>query len=72
MSKRQRIFQGVLMALFMSLSMSTFMTILNVGLGSYFFQAWLRGWGIGFIVSLPLTFLLPPFIQWLIKKIGIK
>jgi hypothetical protein len=43
--------------------MSFVMVVINVGLHTNFVIPWLKGWLIGFIVSLPLAFLLPPLLQ---------
>ncbi|MDR1247408.1 MAG: DUF2798 domain-containing protein [Clostridiales Family XIII bacterium] len=55
----------------MSLCMSVAMAAINVGLNSHFWAAWLSGWGIGFIVSLPFSFFIPPLIQKVMKKLNI-
>ena len=70
MNKR-RVFTSVFMAFCMSFCMSLVMSIVNVGFVDYFLQAWLRSWSIGFIVALPLSFLLPSAIQKLATKLGI-
>jgi hypothetical protein len=59
------------MAVLMSLCMSLAMAAINVGLNIHFWKAWLSGWGIGFVVSLPFSFFVPPLIQKLMKKWGI-
>ena len=65
---RKRIFTALCMALLMSFFMSFVMTAVNVGFTDHFPIAWSRSWAIGFIVALPLVFILPPSIQ----KIGSK
>jgi hypothetical protein len=55
----------------MSAAMSAAMVIINVGLNSHFFKAWLSGFGIGFLVSLPFSFFLPPLIQKVMAKLHI-
>jgi hypothetical protein len=47
------------------------MTALNIGFGEKFLIPWLTGWGIGFVVSLPLSFFLPPFLQKIMKRLKI-
>jgi hypothetical protein len=59
------------MALIMSMFIALIMTIVNIGFNDLFLKAWLTGWGMGFLVSLPLSVLLPPAIQHLMKKLGI-
>jgi hypothetical protein len=55
----------------MSAAMSAAMVVINVGLNSHFFKAWLSGFGIGFLVSLPFSFFLPPLIQKVMAKLHI-
>jgi hypothetical protein len=59
------------MAIIMSLCMSLAMAAINVGLTDHFLAAWLSGWGIGFLVSLPFSFFVPPLIQKIMKKLNI-
>jgi hypothetical protein len=48
------------------------MTTINVGLDKpYFITAWLQGGGIGFMVSLPLSFFVPSLIQKLMRTLKI-
>jgi hypothetical protein len=47
------------------------MTAINVGFNSHFLKAWVSGWGIGFLVSLPLSFLVPPLLQKIMHKYGV-
>jgi hypothetical protein len=51
--------------------MSLAMTIMNVGINDRFIAAWAKGWLTGFLVSLPLSFVLPPFLQNMIKVFNI-
>jgi hypothetical protein len=71
LSIRQILFFGFCMAILMSLCMSLAMALINVGPGRYFWGAWLSGWGIGFLVSLPFSFFVPPLIQKLMAKLRI-
>jgi hypothetical protein len=59
------------MAVIMSLCMSFAMAAINVGPGDGFVPAWLSGWAIGFVVSLPFSFFIPPLIQQAMRKFGI-
>jgi NhaP-type Na+/H+ and K+/H+ antiporter len=59
------------MAVFMSAAMAAVMVVINVGLNSHFFSAWLPSFGIGFVVSLPFAFFLPPLIQKVMMKLHI-
>jgi hypothetical protein len=71
MTIRQILFFGACMAVIMSLFMSLAMAAINVGLNSHFWGAWLSGWGIGFLVSLPFSFFVPPLIQKVMKQLHI-
>jgi hypothetical protein len=71
LSIRQILFFGTCMAVLMSLCMSVAMAAINVGWNSHFWSAWLSGWGIGFIVSLPFSFFVPPLIQKVMQKLNI-
>ncbi|MDR1329150.1 MAG: DUF2798 domain-containing protein, partial [Oscillospiraceae bacterium] len=71
LSIRQIFFFGICMAAIMSLCMSFAMAAINVGFNAGFTPAWLSGWGIGFVVSLPFSFFVPPLIQKIMKKFGI-
>jgi hypothetical protein len=72
MSKRQMVFFGSILSVIMSLSMALAMTIINVGLDKpYFIKAWLEGGGIGFLVSLPLSFFVPSLIQKLMGALKV-
>jgi hypothetical protein len=51
--------------------MAFVMTAVNVGFGSNFVTVWLTGAGIGFVVSLPLAFILPPLLQKIMKMLKI-
>jgi hypothetical protein len=59
------------MAVIMSLFMSLAMAAINVGWNSHFWGAWLSGWGIGFLVSLPFSFFVPPLIQKVMRQLNI-
>jgi len=47
------------------------MTAVNAGFGPHFLKAWPTSWLIGFVVALPLAFVLPPAIQKLAVKLKI-
>jgi hypothetical protein len=63
--------QGISMTLIMSLCMAFVMTAANSGFGSSFVSLWLTGAGVGFVVSLPLSFFLPPLLQKIMKWLKI-
>jgi hypothetical protein len=67
----QIVFNGFWMAFIMSICMAFVMAVVNVGLGSNFVAAWLSGAGVGFVVSLPLSFFLPPLLQKIMKRLKI-
>jgi hypothetical protein len=67
----QILFNGFCMALIMSVCMAFVMTAVNIGFGDNFLSAWLTGTAIGFVVSLPLSFFLPPFLQKIMKWLKI-
>jgi hypothetical protein len=71
MTIAQIVFNGFWMACVMSICMAFVMTAVNVGFGSNFVAAWLTGAGVGFVVSLPLSFFLPPFLQKIMKRLKI-
>jgi hypothetical protein len=51
--------------------MSFAMALINVGVRPGFLKAWFQGWAIGFIVSLPFSFIVPPLIQKIMARYGI-
>jgi hypothetical protein len=57
------------MSFFMSVGMSFVMTAANMGFSELFVGAWLRGVGIGFLASLPLSFLIPALMGKLCDKL---
>ena len=63
MSRKRIVFTSFCMALLMSFFMSFVMTAANAGFVDRFLMIWMRSWAIGFIVALPLAFILPPMIQ---------
>ena len=71
MTKRQIIFQKFTTAFFMSACMSFVMVLINIGFVEDLFFIFLRRWPIGFAVALPLSFILPPFVQKLIKVLKV-
>lgn len=63
-------YYSVLIALFMSVAMafsiSLLLTYINVGLTEDFLQKWLRWFGIGFAVGLPVALVVFPIIKRLV------
>ncbi len=68
---KMTVFMALGMAFFMSLGMSLVMTSVNVGFVDRFPFIWLRSWCIGFIVALPLSFILPVIFRKAAVKLGI-
>ena len=71
MTKKQIIFQKFTTAIIMSACMSFTMIVVNLGFVPNLFSIFLRRWPIGFAVALPLSFILPPLVQKLIKVLRI-
>lgn len=66
------LFMSLGMAFFMSMGMSFMMTSVNFGIFSDgFFFFWGRGWCIGFIVALPLAYLIPKLLRAIAAKTGL-
>jgi uncharacterized membrane protein YjjP (DUF1212 family) len=66
-ARRQAVF-GLLMALFYSAVMSGAFALMAHGLHREALTAWVRGWGVGFMIAVPIGFLLRPFagkLAWL-------
>jgi hypothetical protein len=55
------------MPVVMPLCLAFFMAAINAG----FLIARMSGWEAGFVVSLPLSFFLPPFLQTVMKRLKI-
>ncbi len=68
--KRAEIWFGVIMALAMSFTMSTVMTIANVGFVHNFLVVWLRGFAIGTVVATPTAFLVAPLAKKLANRMS--
>ncbi len=66
-------YESLVFAFFMGLGMSFFMsfimTLINVGMNRVFFKIWMGNWGIGSIVAVPVSLILPPFISRLVKMV---
>lgn len=72
MSVKYRILAALVTSLLISMGMSFIMALLNFGIADGFLGVWFKGWGIGFIVSMPLSYLLPPIVQRFLNKRGIE
>jgi cytosine/uracil/thiamine/allantoin permease len=59
------------MAIIMSMFVSFAMTVINFGFTTNLMELWMGGWAIGFFVSLPLSFLLPPLLQKIMERLKI-
>ncbi len=58
---------STLIAFLMSLFMSFVLTAVNIGFRSYFMVAWLRSFGLGFVVALPTSLLVIPLVRRMIE-----
>ena len=67
--KYQSLVMGLCMAIGMSFFMSLFMTLVNVGLHEKFLGIWMRSLGLGLIVAIPTSLILPKFITKLVDRI---
>ncbi|MDR1143095.1 MAG: DUF2798 domain-containing protein [Spirochaetaceae bacterium] len=71
MTLRQILFSGFWTALIMSLCIAFVITAANAGLGGRFTAEWLANAAVGFIISLPLSFFLPPLLMKIMKLLKI-
>lgn len=69
MNIKQVVFMNFLIALVFSVTMGFAMLYLNVGMVPGFLQMWMGSTLTGFIVALPLSFLIVPPIQKLSMKL---
>ena len=54
----------------MMISLMTFViTLVNVGWADYFFQAWMKAFGIAYVVGVPVIFFLAPIARKLTGKV---
>ena len=54
----------------MMISLMTFViTLVNVGMGAHFLGAWLRAFGIAYVIGVPVIFFLAPVARRLTGKI---
>lgn len=60
---------SAIMAFFMALVMSFVMTVVNIGFKSNFPMMWIRGFAIGFVVSLPTSMLVSSKARKFVDKI---
>jgi hypothetical protein len=72
MSIKFRLATSLITAFFMAACMSFVMVAVNIGFVPYFFFAWLRGWAIGYLVSVPISYFVPPAVQRFLKKRGLR
>lgn len=63
----------ILAAFFMSVSMAFFisliLTYINIGFTPDFLQKWLRGFGVGFLVGLPVALVTFPIVKRVVEKL---
>jgi len=67
--KHSTLLFGILMSLFMSLTISLVFTIINFGIKDNFFSVWLRGCILGFAVGFPTSLVAIPFVRRIVDKI---
>ena len=63
---------STVIAILMTFFMSFALTAVNIGFPSYFIEAWLKSFGLGFVVALPVSLLVIPFVRKLIDPLFIK
>lgn len=71
MTKRQKILQPILMSLGMAAWMGFVMTAAHTGFTPALWTEWLKAFPLGFVASLPPSYLLPPLIQNWMDKLGV-
>ena len=67
--KRRPLIFSFFMALFMSGIMSFVLTVFNVGIVANILTLWLQAWGLAFVVALPTSAVLAPFVDKLVSII---
>lgn len=67
--KRRPLIFSFFMALFMSAIMSLVLTVFNVGMVANMLTLWLQAWGLAFVVALPTSAVLAPFVDKLVSII---
>jgi len=48
--------------------MSFFMLLINIGFSKIFFNAWMKSFGLGFIIALPISIIFIPIIRRGLEK----
>jgi hypothetical protein len=59
----------LLMAFFMSGTMSLTMTFIKIGFGSMLIHEWLKAWAIGFVVAVPTAMLVVPMVRTIVDRL---
>jgi hypothetical protein len=59
----------LILAITMSLVMSFFMVAMNLGFTEHFLFAWLRSWGLGFLIGFPTAALVVPVARRIVAKL---
>lgn len=54
---------ALVLSLILSLVMSFTMVAINLGFSEHFIGAWLRVWGIGFLIGFPTALLISPVVR---------
>ena len=60
---------SLVMGAMMIFIMTFVITLVNVGLGAHFVQAWLKAFGIAYVVGVPVIFFLAPVARKLTGKL---
>ncbi|MDR1952858.1 MAG: DUF2798 domain-containing protein [Clostridiales Family XIII bacterium] len=68
MNIKQMLFFNAILCTLFSAAMAFTMVVINVGFVSGFFGIWLKSFGVGVCVSLPVAFIVVPPLQKLTKK----
>lgn len=67
--KQTKIFESLLKPLFMALTMSFVMLLINVGMFNGFFSKWIKGFAVGYLVAVPTSILAAKTTSLIIQKL---
>lgn len=67
--KYSTLLSAIIMGLLMSLSMSFFLTLINLGLSPAFLERWMCGFAIGFVVTFPVSLFAIPAVRKIVEKL---
>lgn len=63
------VIMATIMSFMMALFMSFVMVAVNIGFPKLFFVMWIRGFGIGIVVALPLSFIVMPISKKIANRL---